>query len=194
MAELVKRSVAFPRFCATVRHLPAAARPCRHLLIVLALFSTPCRAEATRRRVNWLAGWLALLLFWTLAAPLSTVFAQGTAFMYQGRLNDGGNPANGNYDLRFAIYDSTNDSGHRHCRAADQFRHGGQQRTVHGESGFWSGRFHRARPAGWTSACGPTAAPTDSPAQPAPAILTPTPYAIFANSASNLSGTLPQPS
>ena len=33
-------------------------------------------------------------------------FAQGTAFTYQGRLNDGGGPANGNYDLRFTIYDS----------------------------------------------------------------------------------------
>lgn len=33
-------------------------------------------------------------------------FAQGTAFTYQGRLNDGANPANGIYNLRFAIYDS----------------------------------------------------------------------------------------
>ena len=32
-------------------------------------------------------------------------FAQGTAFTYQGRLNDAANPANGVYDLRFAIYD-----------------------------------------------------------------------------------------
>jgi hypothetical protein len=32
--------------------------------------------------------------------------AQGTAFSYQGHLNAGGNPANGSYDLRFAIYDS----------------------------------------------------------------------------------------
>ena len=30
----------------------------------------------------------------------------GTAFTYQGKLTDGGNPANGNYDLRFTIYDS----------------------------------------------------------------------------------------
>ena len=30
----------------------------------------------------------------------------GTAFTYQGRLTDGGSPANGNYDLRFTIYDS----------------------------------------------------------------------------------------
>jgi hypothetical protein len=33
-------------------------------------------------------------------------FAQGTAFTYQGRLNDGANPASGIYDLRFAIYDA----------------------------------------------------------------------------------------
>jgi hypothetical protein len=32
-------------------------------------------------------------------------FAQGTAFTYQGRLDDGGAPADGIYDLRFAIYD-----------------------------------------------------------------------------------------
>ena len=33
--------------------------------------------------------------------------AQGTAFMYQGRLTDNGAPADGNYELRFAIYDAT---------------------------------------------------------------------------------------
>ena len=32
-------------------------------------------------------------------------FAQGTAFTYQGRLNNGANPATGLYDLRFTIYD-----------------------------------------------------------------------------------------
>jgi hypothetical protein len=30
--------------------------------------------------------------------------AQGTAFTYQGRLNDGANPANGSYDLRFTLF------------------------------------------------------------------------------------------
>ena len=34
------------------------------------------------------------------------VSAQGTAFSYQGRLDDNGSPANGTYDLRFAIYDA----------------------------------------------------------------------------------------
>jgi hypothetical protein len=32
--------------------------------------------------------------------------AQGTAFTYQGRLNDGINPANGTYNLRFALFDA----------------------------------------------------------------------------------------
>ncbi|HKI69393.1 MAG TPA: hypothetical protein VKA67_07385, partial [Verrucomicrobiae bacterium] len=31
-------------------------------------------------------------------------FAQGTAFTYQGRLSDGGSPANGTYGLRFILY------------------------------------------------------------------------------------------
>ena len=33
--------------------------------------------------------------------------ALGTAFNYQGQLNVGGNPANGNFDMRFALYDAT---------------------------------------------------------------------------------------
>jgi len=41
-----------------------------------------------------------------LAFSLSTALAQGTAFTYQGRLNSGGNPANGSYDLTFALYDA----------------------------------------------------------------------------------------
>ena len=52
-----------------------------------------------------------VLLVWlcvsTLNPQLSTAFAQGTAFMYQGRLTDNGAPADGNYELRFAIYDAT---------------------------------------------------------------------------------------
>src|SRR4051812_49293628 len=33
-------------------------------------------------------------------------FAQGTAFTYQGRLNNSGSPANGNYDLQFTLFDA----------------------------------------------------------------------------------------
>jgi hypothetical protein len=48
---------------------------------------------------------IALALLSTLILQLST-FAQGTSFTYQGRLSDGGTPATGTYDLRFAIYDA----------------------------------------------------------------------------------------
>ena len=37
--------------------------------------------------------------------------AQGTAFTYQGRLNDGTNPANGAYDLTFALFSVSNGVG-----------------------------------------------------------------------------------
>ncbi|HEX7570666.1 MAG TPA: hypothetical protein VF492_09190, partial [Verrucomicrobiae bacterium] len=53
----------------------------------------------------------ALLLLAGINQTLSTAHAQGTAFTYQGRLNNGGSPASGIYDLRFAIYDSTNSRG-----------------------------------------------------------------------------------
>jgi hypothetical protein len=52
-------------------------------------------------------GLLALTL--TLSLPPSALlFAAplGTAFTYQGRLSDGGTPANGTYDLKFTLYDA----------------------------------------------------------------------------------------
>ena len=33
-------------------------------------------------------------------------WAQTTAFTYQGKLTDAGNPANGNYDLQFKLFDT----------------------------------------------------------------------------------------
>src|SRR5215813_7896500 len=44
-------------------------------------------------------------LFWLLLAAGAT-FAQTTAFTYQGKLTDSGNPANGNYDLQFKLFDA----------------------------------------------------------------------------------------
>src|SRR5882672_11395344 len=58
--------------------------------------------------IKWIS--LVLLMFLTLGhAP--TVFAQGTAFSYNGWLNNNGTPANGIYDLRFAVYDASNGAG-----------------------------------------------------------------------------------
>src|SRR2546421_2792134 len=36
--------------------------------------------------------------------------AQGTTFSYQGQLTDNGSPANGSYDLRFALFDAVTNS------------------------------------------------------------------------------------
>jgi hypothetical protein len=45
-----------------------------------------------------------LLIAVAILAGTNHIAAQGTAFMYQGRLNDGTNPVHGSYDLRFALY------------------------------------------------------------------------------------------
>ncbi|HWY78098.1 MAG TPA: tail fiber domain-containing protein [Verrucomicrobiae bacterium] len=50
------------------------------------------------------------MLFGGLGLGSGTAFGQGTAFTYQGYLNESGHPANGNYDLSFLLY-STNTGG-----------------------------------------------------------------------------------
>jgi hypothetical protein len=45
-------------------------------------------------------------LLLALFAPLRAR-AQGTAFTYQGRLNDGANPGHGSYDLTFALFNAS---------------------------------------------------------------------------------------
>ena len=47
---------------------------------------------------------LILLAFSIFNLQFSTAHAQGTAFTYQGRLSNGGNPASGNYDLKFSLF------------------------------------------------------------------------------------------
>src|SRR3989442_1261536 len=53
----------------------------------------------------------ALLLLSSFNLQLSSLQAQGTAFTYQGRLNDGGAPANGAYDLEFRVFDALSGGG-----------------------------------------------------------------------------------
>src|SRR5258706_8014540 len=48
---------------------------------------------------------LAVLMFST------TSFAQTTAFNYQGKLNDGGIPANGSFQMQFKLFDSLGGAG-----------------------------------------------------------------------------------
>jgi Chaperone of endosialidase len=49
---------------------------------------------------------LVLLLLTSSLGPQVSAWAQGTAFTYQGRLDDGGSPANGSYDLTFSLFNA----------------------------------------------------------------------------------------
>src|SRR5215469_16582641 len=46
---------------------------------------------------------IAAVLMLLLSVTRLTIWAQSTAFTYQGRLSDGGNAANGVYDFRFRL-------------------------------------------------------------------------------------------
>ena len=61
-------------------------------------FKRPARKQTMKTK-------LTLLLLSAFGVPLS-LLAQGTAFTYQGRLNDGASAANGSYDLVFSLYDA----------------------------------------------------------------------------------------
>jgi trimeric autotransporter adhesin len=58
-----------------------------------------------KKTIQYAALWLLLS---TLNFQLSTIFAQGTAFTYQGKLYDGANRATGSYDLSFAVFSDSN--------------------------------------------------------------------------------------
>jgi hypothetical protein len=50
---------------------------------------------------------ITLVLLTAFSSPLSTAFAQGTAFNYQGNLTDSGQPANNKYDLNFTLWSAS---------------------------------------------------------------------------------------
>lgn len=52
---------------------------------------------------------LSILLVTLLALTVAVAQAQSSTFTYQGRLTDGGTPANGTYDLEFKLYDALTD-------------------------------------------------------------------------------------
>jgi hypothetical protein len=54
---------------------------------------------------------LVAVVFYSLLTPVRLALAQGTAFTYQGRLNDGANPAHGNYDLTFGLFSVSSGAG-----------------------------------------------------------------------------------
>src|SRR5271154_6618546 len=133
---------------------------------------------------------LALLALTSLNAELSTVRAQGTAFTYQGHLNNGGAPANGLYDFRFKLAsDDLGDNyvGDAFLTNAIPVTNGLFTATVDFGPGIFTGSNY------WLEVDVRTNNPANTLAYTTLAPLqgvTPTPYAIFANTASNVSGTV----
>ena len=132
--------------------------------------------------------WLALLALVTFNPQLSTAHAQGTAFSYQGKLNSNGQSANGSYDLQFTLY-ATSVNGSPVAgpvtNLATTVSNGLFTTTVDFGAGVFNGTEYWLDIAVRTNGVGAFTELT-----PREQIL-PTPYAIFANTASNLSGTLP---
>jgi hypothetical protein len=127
------------------------------------------------------------LCAWLAFGAVATIHAQGTAFMYQGRLNDGGSPATGNYDLQFAIYDAVTNGNAISVpltNSATAVSNGLFTATLDFGPVFTGTNY-------WLQIGVRTNDSTSAftmlvPRQP----ILPVPYAIFANAASNLLGTL----
>ncbi len=131
------------------------------------------------------------LLFLAVGSAATLASAQGTAFTYQGRLNENGTPASRVYDLRFALYDL--DSGGSEVVAAltnsaVAVSNGLFTVTLDFGAGVFTGADRWLEIAVRTNGNGVFT--TLNPRQE----ITATPYAITASSASsasNLTGTLP---
>ncbi|EEF57016.1 hypothetical protein Cflav_PD0045, partial [Pedosphaera parvula Ellin514] len=130
-----------------------------------------------------------LLFTLALFAGLHRAAAQGTAFTYQGRLNTGANPATGIYDLAFTLYNNPSSSvgavTSTITNAATAVSNGLFTVTLDFGSGIFTGAKLWLDVGVRTN--GPGAFTGLVPRQP----ITPAPYAIFANTTSNLTGTLP---
>jgi hypothetical protein len=120
----------------------------------------------------------------------SSVFAQGTAFTYQGQLQGNGGPAGGTYNFQFTLY--TNSSGGGAVagpltNSAVTVTGGLFTVTVDFGSGVWNGQTNWLQIGVETN--GAAGFTVLTPRQQ----LTPVPYAIFAESANaaGLSGTVP---
>jgi len=129
---------------------------------------------------------LALLGFSVLNLPLSTTFAQGTAFNYNGHLSVSGSPATGLFEFRFILYNAEiggSQAGNVLTNAPVGVTNGVFTTTLDFGPGVFDGRALwvelAVRPSGSVVLFNPLA-----PRQP----MLPTPYAI---TASNLTGTLP---
>ena len=140
--------------------------------------------DKTTRRV---AAWCLAIMKTFAASNLSpaTAQAQGTAFTYQGWLNASGSPANGSYDLRFALYDSSDQPGKLLAGPVTNS-------AVMVSNGLFSTLVDLGNAYAGTSnwlelAVSPSGANAFAALAPREQ-LTPMPHALFANSTSNLLG------
>src|SRR5580658_7806746 len=132
---------------------------------------------------------LALVLLPILNLHPSTARALGTAFMYQGQLSASGSPANGNYDFTFALFNNSSTNTGQVGRLLTQTNIGvtnGLFTAVLDFGDVFSGDVTWLA-IGVRTNGGSSSFTALNPLQE----LTPTPYAMFANTASNLSGILP---
>jgi hypothetical protein len=125
------------------------------------------------------------VLLCSLLSVCRVSFAQGTAFTYQGQLQNNGNPASGTYNLTFLLF-NTNTSG---VALAGPVTNNGVivsnglfTALIDFGPGVFTGASNWLEVAVRTNGNGgfTTLAPRQQ--------VTPTPYAIFANTASNLTG------
>jgi hypothetical protein len=163
---MAKQRAGFTRFCAAAvrdftRHFNKRPKPMKKCVLIL----------------------LNLILL-TVADGL---LAQGTEFMYQGQLQHGGSPANGLYDFEFSLFNTESGGGqvgstvtHLAVGVTDGlFSTALDFGAVFGGNTTWLAISVRSNGVGSYTALTPRQE------------LTPAPYAIFANTASNLSGTIP---
>src|ERR1035438_8148161 len=122
-----------------------------------------------------------------LLAGVTQAGAQGNAFTYQGRLNNGSSPANGSYDLRFSLFNVTSGGSAMAgplTNSATGVTNGLFNVTldfgnVFNGTSYWLEIGVRTNGNGVFSTLAPRQA------------VLPTPYAIFAEGASNVVGVIP---
>ena len=124
----------------------------------------------------------------SLFVPTHTAHAQGTAFTYQGRLNDGANPANGVYHLTFTLFNEASGGAEQASYFVGDLgiTNGLFTVTLDFGAGAFTGADRWLEIAVQTN--GAALFTTISPRQP----ITPAPYAIYAGgvTASGISGTI----
>ena len=141
-----------------------------------------------KTRIRNLFAALALLALPTLNPHLSTCFAQGTAFTYQGQLQNNDSPASGTYNLAFSLF-NTNATGVSTAGPVTTngviVSNGLFTVLIDFGHGVFTGTNYWLEIGVETNGASPftTLAPRQQ--------LTPVPYAIFAESASNLLGSVP---